>query len=291
MSGPGKRGRPLKKGEVSKRQEAIREIYDQYVLRDSLLCNACEIERPLDEFLLMTYDPDFSVDSPDPQVCDHCRKYGKPMKDPTAKLTGQEIHAMKIIAMGKTPTEAARIVGMDESTLRKMARGKDSTGNFRAAMHLILQDLGLTVEKIGRVMLDTLNAEKAQWNKETGQWDMFPDHSNRRGAATALLKAYGGEEPRDESSKKPQTGIAVTINTNIGSEKKVSEVPGTIIARARKIDEVDRELAREAGSEREAEDDPGGDRESDHVSPAVGDGEDAPRSLGDGLLSPDEHCE
>ena len=202
-----------------------------------IVCESCKIKKQVDEFLQMRSELD--PNAPSPQVCDHCRTFGPPVKDPTAALTPQELYAMEALLAGASIREAARLSGVDYGDLSRMVRGKVMP-HFRAALQNVLHHMGLTPQRLGLIMLDTLGAEQAKWNPMTKDWDFFPDHSNRRGAARDLLKMMGADEPKEQSIKAGEVGgLVVNIMTNIGSKQDSDDVPGTIVARARRINPVE----------------------------------------------------
>lgn len=218
---------------AAERQEQIDDLRRIFGDDREIVCEACKLKKPVDEFLQMRSELD--PQAPSPQVCDHCRTFGPPVADPTAQLTPQELHAMEILVAGGSIRDAARISGIDQGDMNRMVRGKVMP-HFRAALQNILRHMGLTPQRLGKVLLETLGAEQPKWNPATKDWDFFPDHSNRRGVARDLLKMLGADEPKEQSVKAGDTGgLVVNIMTNIGSKQGSDDIPGTIVARARRV--------------------------------------------------------
>ena len=186
-------------------------------------CSACGVAKMPGDYLEMrsAYNPK----DPDPQVCDHCRKYGPPLADPLRGLNVKERKALKVLAAGGSHRAASRASGIDDKTLRESLAGENKS-SMRAAFSRLMVDQGLDPDSIITVLREGLSANKHQWNSKDKEFNEFPDFSSRLNAAKTAIKVHSLEPPKEAAGGAGTNAVQVVINTNVGSDQPI-EKPGT----------------------------------------------------------------
>jgi len=194
--------------------------------------------RPLADFcgIELDYDPQ----SAPPVLCEKCRTEGPSKVAEQDVMAGIHLKERRLIAglmEGLSVTKAAEAADMPTSRAHKLIRG-EAKPIVRAAYQRILEEAGLTLPKIAKVMAEAIDAEKVMWNPEERQFDSFPDHNVRLKAASTAASHLDVAEPESKRNPNATQALSVTIITNLdGAEPKSME--DAFVARARVVNPND----------------------------------------------------
>ena len=186
------------------------------------VCDSCKRHRALSDFdqIVATYDP---LDSP-PVICRQCRT-GVAHRS-TIELTQWENRVLhKYVAERKTVSQVAREMGCRRETVANLINGKSDNGEFRRAVRMVFEEAGVDVYTLARKLSESLEAKKPVWNRETSEFEMFPDNSAQGSAQERGMKLFNLYEKETREST-PTTVVAVKIETNIGSSEPMEDEPG-----------------------------------------------------------------
>ena len=189
-------------------------------LPEYIVCDSCNEGKLPDFFLEMTSELD--PQAPSPQVCDHCRKFGPPVPDPCAPLTGQWRTAIMILAGRGSQTDAAEASGLSRSSIRTMLKGSDNA-DVRAAYQRLLIDVGMHGAKMAQIVAEAGDANQLKWHPTEKEFIETPDHNVRLNAVRTAMKAQGLEAPKEKAGDLPSSAVQVVINTNLGSKDPVKQ--------------------------------------------------------------------
>lgn len=183
----------------------------------TFICEACELKKPLDEFLMM--ESELDPTAPSPHVCDMCRRYGKPVTENTRGLTPRWRRVMEILATGGTITDACKATKINKTTIQRMLDGEENK-HVRAAFNRLLVDHGFTPGLMATVLREAADALKHQWNPEEREFNAFPDHNSRLNAVRHVSKIMALEAPKERAQETTGQGVHVTVTTNLGNKEK-----------------------------------------------------------------------
>lgn len=225
-----------------------------------LECEGCRLTFPSEKFqaylLLVQRHVVEQGEAVDPEeveeplrLCDHCATYGPPMENPLAKLSQPEINALAVLAAGGSMRRAAAVMGVSERQMRAYLTGREKQ-TLRAAYAKLLLQIGITPERLARVIDEALTAEKPYWNRTTETFQMFPDHAVRVRAAEMAQRVLGLTSPNEQPEQLAASKAAsVVVQTNLGDGKQmaadeaytiaVRRVPAPRTIEAERIEDVE----------------------------------------------------
>lgn len=223
-----KRRRKIKKSPHQFREHGFTRVEDTTPVPATLECEGCGKSFPPAQFqrYLTVLQQGIVEDAEEggsannietpPRFCDPCATYGPPLENPMAALSQPEIDALAVLAAGGSMRRAAAVLGVHERQLRSYLSGREKH-MLRAAYAKLLMQMGVTPERLGRVIVEALDATSPYWNRANERFEFYPDHATRLRSALAAQKILGLETPGELAAREQQPrGASIHFSTNLG---------------------------------------------------------------------------